>query len=136
MKNNRIDKHNIITTVLGRIAPGKYAFNFDRSMYTLDGRIIHTRFCSGGRYGVMFSLNPASLRADYELWICGHPDYYYLIPQEIIRSMYTHPRAYRDRHNPNARIVRVFEYENIVCYAKMGVKMDIEEFFCATLPED
>src|SRR5947209_4003869 len=69
-----------------------------QSSFRFPQGLVHTRFKTSGPFS--FNLNPATLRADYELWICGDPKVYYLLPITRIREMYHHPDAYIDNHHP------------------------------------
>ena len=87
--------------------------------YLVDGAMIHVRCISettitGTR--CPFNINPSTLEADFELWVCGSPNDYYLIPYPIIRSMYDDPAAYPDKAHKNIYIVNVDLVSDLVFY--------------------
>ena len=74
--------------------------------YQIGASIIHVRFCSGITE-FRFNINPNTLSADYELWICGAADQFYLIPIKILQWIYEHPNTYPDHHHPEIRVVSI-----------------------------
>lgn len=52
-----------------------------------------------------FNINPNTLSADYELWICGSAGVWYLVPIDLIGRIYSDPAAYPDHRHPEIRVV-------------------------------
>jgi hypothetical protein len=99
-----------------------------RSKFEAKGKIIHMRYCSPRRAGnpeYKFSINPNTLSADYEVWICGDENYYYLLPKDVIERMYNDPEAYVDRRHPEIRVVSVNASTDSATYARGGKKVDL-----------
>ena len=71
--------------VLSRISQGKERRLIGKATYSIGGVSGHVRYCAPPTY--KFNLNPNTLRADYELWVCGNQNDYFLIPKEVIRSL-------------------------------------------------
>src|SRR3990172_11623155 len=79
-----------------------------KDKYRFNNVVIHARFCSNNiraPYKYKFNINPNTLRANYELWICGSPEIYYLLPNSIICEFYNSPNAYVDKRHPEIKIV-------------------------------
>jgi hypothetical protein len=98
--------------------------------------IVHFRYCSprpAARWKFKVSINPNTLSADYELWICGKVAVYYLMPISFMQDIYDNPDTYADRKHPEVRPVNVDTYSHTVTYAKGGVKKSLKAYFGATL---
>jgi hypothetical protein len=119
-------------TVVNNLACGSRWAHHGRSTFQFTHGVVHARFKTSSPYS--FNLNPASLRADYELWVCGTTESYYLIPVNVVRAMYYHPDAYVDTHHPNIRVVSVDDDTHRAMFARGRTAIDIARYFLATLP--
>lgn len=120
--------------VLSAISAGASAVMYGREIYRLGSTTVHARYCSSGSGNYYkFNINPNTLRADFELWICGSRDHYYLIPMSVIEDMYKHPTAYPDNHHPKIRVVTVDQYVHSARYASPSITRDLSPYFRATL---
>ena len=116
--------------VLDRISQGKGWRSSGRSMYSINDVTVHLRHCSY-RVHSLFNINPNTLRAAYEVWICGHKvddHVYFLIPIETIRKMYDDPHAYPDRRHRKIRVVSVIAEKNEAVFASGGKALDIARY--------
>ena len=119
-------------SVLARVAPGaEWRVSGQTSYVSAAGRV-HARYKSRGPYS--FNINPATLKADYELWICGASDTYYLLPIAVVKSMYEHPDAYVDAHHPEIRVVSIDTASHRATYAAGGQSLDLTTCYQADLP--
>ena len=119
-------------SVLSKIAQRARFSSSGRSMYAVGSVQVHTRYCAGtGKY--KFNINPNTLRADYELWICGSEEDWYLVPIRVIRAMYDHPNAYPDRLHPEIRVVSVDTSDHSAIYASPSIKQDLRPYHRAVL---
>jgi hypothetical protein len=125
-------RQQIKEAVFHGIAPGETVRSSGREMYRIRGSDVHARYCAPSP-GYKFNLNRNTLRADYELWICGSAAHWYLIPVGVIRQMYGHPAAYPDRHHAKIRVVTVNINSHRVGYAAPSITLDLEPYFCAPL---
>jgi hypothetical protein len=122
--------------VLDRIASGKPWQPSGRSKFLVNGIIVHVRYCSPSKTGsplYKFNINPNTLTADYELWICGDVNNYYLIPRENIEQMYKDRDAYVDRHHEEIRVVSVNTENESATYARDGKSLDLKRYSKATV---
>lgn len=134
MPNNEITQ-----AVIDRVANGKSyrrAHGVGRNKFDVEGEIVHTRYCSpssrnNSRY--KFNINPNTLESNYELWICGDEQHYYLIPIHVIQEMYDHPEAYVDSHHAEIRVVSVDRDAHTTTYATGGEKVNLSDYFLSTL---
>jgi hypothetical protein len=65
--------------VLEEIAKGTTVEYTKKAKVRIGKSIVHFRYCSpqaAARGKFTFSINPDTLSADYELWICGKAAYY------------------------------------------------------------
>ncbi len=97
---------------------------------------MHVRFCSAsarapGKF--KFNINPNSLSADFELWVCGEANAFYLIPISFIRAIYDNPNTYQDTHHVGIKVVSVDAHEHKVMFASGGVSANLKQFFGARL---
>lgn len=122
--------------VLDRIAADKNWLPSGRAKYRIGHHVIHVRFCSADKSGsplYKFNINPNTLSADYEVWICGDADTYYLFPIRLMCQIYDDPEAYVDYHHHEIRVVSVNVNTNTVTYATGGRKMLITSYLRGTL---
>jgi len=124
---------HIKKAVFHSIAPSATVRETGREMYRIRGSDVHARFCASGFGNYKFNINPNTLRADYELWICGSDAHWYLIPVGVIRQMYGHPAAYPDKHHAKIRVVTVNVNSHRVGYAARSITLDLTPYFRAVL---
>ena len=134
MQSNRVLKEN----VLSRIAHGKQwkKVGVDRKeKWQVGDKIVHIRYRARPLYGGVYSygINPNSLEADYEVWICGDTEKYYLIPTNVIKMIYNHPDAYPDHTNPEIRVPYVHVGTHRCRYSPNGLIFDFSVYYRATL---
>ena len=136
-RTNQTELDRVKKVVLGCIAAGRSRQDTGHAKCLIGGKSLHIRYRAKSEDTpdlYIFNINPNTLTSDYELWICGSEDRYYLIPIGAIRSMYGHPAAYPDRRHPSIRIVTVDVVFHRVMFAAGAVGNDIERYFCTTLP--
>ena len=122
--------------VLNRISAGEDWVPSGRAKYRKGLHVIHVRFCSPDRFAsphYKFNINPNTLSADYEVWICGDANTYYLIPIQLMRRIYYDPQSYVDSRHPEIRVVSVNASTNTVTYATGGRTTDITPYLRRTL---
>jgi len=122
--------------VLNQICTGRNWSTTGRAKYRIDNFVIHVRYCSADIYDsprYKFNINPNTLSSDFEVWICGSSDIYYLIPIQVIRQIYEDPKAYVDYHHPEIRVVSVNVATNSVTYASGGKSKDMSQYLRGTL---
>jgi len=114
--------------VLKKLAANSNYKSQGRSKYLINNEIVHVRFCSFDKRDnsrFKFNINPNTLSSDYELWICGSSEIYYLMPIKILKEIYENPNTYIDRHHPEIRVVSLNSRENKVVYASGGQFLDL-----------
>jgi len=130
-ENNEI-KENVLST----ISKSSNYVSIGKSKYRINSKIVHIRYCStsssnGLRY--KFNINPNTLDADYELWICGDSNTYYLIPTDIMKMIYEDPDTYPDKLYPNIRVVSVDVSKDKIIYGTGGKSLKISDYFKKSL---
>lgn len=124
--------------VLNRLSGGQRWVELGKSKVKVRDAVVHVRYCSPeGRSGThfRFNINPNTLTADYELWICGDPDHYYLIPIRMVEGWHKDPAAYLDRHHADITVVSVDTSSHTLQYAARGRQADLTPLFCRTLEQ-
>lgn len=124
--------------VLSKIAEGASFIPTGRAKYRVNEKIVHVRFCSENRSTpakYKFNINPNTLSADCELWICGNEEQYYLMPLIFIKSIYDNPQTYVDYHHDNIKVVSVDIYEDIVQFASGGQSKSLSLYKRASINE-
>lgn len=126
-------QHNVKekNAVIDYLSDGKSWNSIGHSKYSISQKTIHIRFCSTDKLGTShykFNINPNTLSADYEVWICGSRETYYLLPIEILQEIYIDPDAYIDHHHPNIRIVSVKSDTHTATYARGGKKINLKKY--------
>jgi len=102
-----------------------------KAKYRIKGNTVHVRFCSTNRVApakFKFNINPNTLSADFELWVCGSSDCYYLIPTAFLKAIYDNPNTYIDRHHEEIRVVSVDTATDTVTYATGGQNQSIRKY--------
>jgi hypothetical protein len=101
------DQHK--ATVLNTLANGRAVNRADgRGTYRIGWHRVHIRFCSRDAERpdlFKFNVNAETVAANFEVWVCGSPSSWYVIPVAIVRGMYDHPRAYPDHQASTHRVV-------------------------------
>ena len=126
-------RQRIKVAVFNRIAQGETVTRCGREIYRMGEMKVHARYCAPGSEHYKFNLNPNTLRADFELWICGSAEHWYLIPIDVIRQMYDHPAAYPDNLHADIRVVTVDAQSHRVVYAAPSILLDLVPYFQATI---
>jgi hypothetical protein len=117
-------------------APGVKPVPLGSSKFRLGSHVVHTRFCSedAERPGKFkFNINPNTLSADFELWVCGSASTFYLIPIPVLKEVYEEPATYVDRAHPEIRVVSVDAHLNKAQYASGGKALDLKAYLDAKL---
>lgn len=102
-----------------------------RAKYRVSDSIVHVRFCSQNSSApdkFKFNINPNTLSADYELWVCGSASTYYLMPVSVMQTIYDDPNTYQDRHHPGIKVVSVDISSRTVTYASGGVNLNVRQY--------
>jgi hypothetical protein len=121
---------------LKAIANGAPVVTAGKAKVRVGKSVVHVRFCSEnarspGKF--KFNINPNTLSAEYELWICGSADTYYFMPVSFIRSIYDNPSTYEDRHHPGIKVVSVDAPSHSVQYATGGISASLKAYYRARL---
>ena len=117
--------------VLKHLAGGGLVTPVGKTKYRVKGSIVHVRFCSANLKApakFKFNINPNTLSADYELWVCGSSDCFYLMPIVFLRTIYDNRNTYIDRHHEEIRVVSVDTATDTVTYATEGRYESIREY--------
>ena len=124
--------------VLSIIAKGAPFIPAGRAKYRVNEKVVHVRFCSENKSSpakYKFNINPNTLSADCELWICGSEEQYYLMPMTFIKSIYDNPETYVDYHHDNIKVVSVDIYEDKVQFASGGQSESLNLYKGASIDE-
>jgi hypothetical protein len=134
MKNNQEIKEK----VLSRVANGKQWKKVSggrQEKWQIVNRIVHVKYRTRpspvGVYS--YNINPNPLEADYEIWICGDTEKYYLIPTNVMQTIYKDPDAYIDHTHPEIRIADVDVVTHRCRYARNRQKLDFSAYYQAVL---
>ena len=95
-------------SVLRKIAGYKAFKKVGRVSYEIDGNTYHIKVKTGQLKKYPFNINKAVLSADYEVYVCGTDELYYVIPVELIRKMHLDPSAMPDYTHPGLTVVDVY----------------------------
>jgi hypothetical protein len=125
------ERDRIKLEVLSSVDSNSKPVSAGRESYRLGAVTVHVRYCSTGKGKYKFNINPNSLRATHELWICGDAKHWYLLPIRVLRQMYEHPRAYPDNHHPEIRVVSVDTQIHRVGFAAGSIALDLTPYFQA-----
>jgi hypothetical protein len=121
------------------VAEGMRWVRQDGTTYRVDADTIHVRYDSPATAtgtSWPFDIGPTSLEADYDLWICGDPEDYYLIPNTIVRGMHSDsdPTAYPSLQHKDTIVANVDLVTDIITYGRQR-SLKAEVFRSVTLKE-
>lgn len=121
---------------LAKVANGASVTPAGKAKARIGNSIVHVRFCSPNKNApgkFKFKINPNTLSADYELWVCGSAHVYYLMPISFIQGIYDNPSTYVDYTHPKIRVVSVDARTHTATYAAGGVSSSLGRYLRATL---
>ena len=125
-QTGRAERREIKQMVLRSLSPDREPRWIGKAEVRVDGATVHVRYCTRA---AKFNINPTTLAADYELWICGTEEHWYLLPNSAVRAMHDHPSAYPDRRNPGYTVVSVNVHAHQAEYAAPGIALDLSSYF-------
>ena len=133
---NESAKESVLRQMSGD-RPFSIARGHGQSKWSIAGKIVHMRFCSqpeadGVTFG--YNINPNTLSSDYEVWICGRAEVYYLIPIAVVRTIYSDAGAYVDSWHPEMRVAHVHTRTHHATFSNRGSGLDFTAYFRASLP--
>jgi hypothetical protein len=77
--------------ILAKVAKGATIVPVGNAKVRVGKLLIHVRYCSTNTKApdkFKFNINPNTLSADYELWVCGNAMVYYLMPVSFLQGIY------------------------------------------------
>lgn len=125
-------------SVLERVSAGTSRSRVGRSLHRAGTRVVHVRYCStdsARSTHYKFNINPTTLIAHYELWICGSANSYFLIPMHVLKHVYEHPAAYPDRYHAGYRVVSVDLDNSLMLWGRGGRRTDLAPYKAVCIPE-
>jgi hypothetical protein len=135
MQGNEEAKAKVVATIAGTTSYRKVP----KAKYRVGDTTVHVRFRSkpkGDGVTHSFNINPNTLSADFELWICGSEDNFYLIPMSELKDIYDHPNVYRDYRHPDIRVLDVNTKSHRCTFGRNSLDRDFGAYFRATLAEE
>ena len=120
--------------LVSELAEGETPEYAGRAKFKVSAGVVHIRFCSTNSSNskqYKFNINKNTLSADFELWICGSKERWYLLPMDLIREIHQHPDAYDDNQHPGLTVVSVYSDSDEVMFARVGVRKNIREYYLA-----
>lgn len=122
------------TQVLKRIAGDNHVCQLNRHVWQVGKHRLHIKGKSNANSGMYsFNISRSVLKNNFEVWVCGNADLYYLIPIAEIRQMYEHPDAYHDNTHPALTVVTVNPFKNTAMYASDGLSVSLDVYRCTIL---
>ncbi len=122
--------------VLQNIAGARVPVPAGRALFRIGHYLVHIRYCAekdSTPTKFKFNINASTRSADFELWVCGAAESYYLIPASLISRIYDDPETYVDRTHPALRIVNVDILRHRATYARGATSADLSRYFRAQL---
>lgn len=129
-------KTEIKRLVLSHISSGRPSHRIGQEIWRCGDHTVHVRYRSRPKSkGTVFSynINPNTLRADFEVWICADPEKYYLFPIRVMKEIYGDPDTYVDYQHPEIRVAEVDVSSHRVLFGRHGKSIDGTQYFRAVL---
>ena len=128
--------NEIKAIVLRKIAGALSIRQKPKAKWQIGSALVHVRFRSepksdGATYA--FNINPNTLSAAFELWICGSADSFYLIPMSELRDIYNDPNGYRDYAHPEIRVADIQTRNHRCIYGRGNLSRDFGKFYCVPM---
>jgi hypothetical protein len=120
-------------SALQKIASGRVYLKIEKVTYEIEGKRFHIKVKTGNLKKYPFNINDTVLAADYEVYVCGTQDLYYVVPVELIKQMHTEPSAMPDNTHPGLTIIDIYPAEDIIIYGTGGKSLSIVKFRNITL---
>lgn len=79
--------------------PGPITYRIGK--HTVKARVTNAR--KKTHHNFWFSINRSILKVDYTCYICGNEKVYYVLPQDVIRSIYYSPHGKMDSKHPSIK---------------------------------
>ncbi len=114
--------------VLKKISQGKEYLRFGGVTFIIDNRKYHIKVKTGQLKKYPFNINPTVLEADFEVYVCGNDNLYYLIPITLIKEMHTDPSAMPDHRYSGYTVIDVHPGKNIIKYGTGGKFINIGKY--------
>lgn len=118
--------------VLDKIADDDEYRQIGRVSYDIAGKIFHIKVVTGKKKNYPFNINKTVLKADYEVYVCGTSELFFVIPISIVKKMHEDPNAMPDYRNKDYTVVVVKPLENKITYATKGKAINIGIYRNAT----
>lgn len=116
-----------------KIAGGRASKKVSKVTYEVEGKLFHIKVRTGQLRKYPFNINDAVLAADYEVYVCGTDDLYYMVPVELIKRMHSDPSAMPDHTHPGLTVVDIHPDDERVVYGTGGKSLSISKYKNATL---
>jgi len=114
--------------VLRRISNGYRPIKQGKVTYSINGFSFHLKVKTGISNDYPFNINDTVLSADYEVYICGDHNLFYIIPIDIIKKVHSDPNAMGDRHHPGYSIIHIMPDVDELLYAAPAQTIDITRY--------
>ena len=127
---------DVKAVVLKQISIGRPISFIGNSKWRVGTDVVHVRFRSSAKSkgtSFAYNINPNTLTADYEVWICGNAQLYYLFPISVMSTIYIDPGTYVDYRHTKIRVAEVDTYSHRQLYGRGGKSMDASPYFQKTL---
>lgn len=127
-----MDKEVVKRAVISKVFGDSKWKKIGKANYSNGTYLVHIRYCSPDRNNsphYKFSIYPSTLNADFDVWVCGDEENYYLLPQNLINQLYNEPTAYVDSHHPEARVLSIFLDSHTAMYATGGSTVNLRSYF-------
>ena len=122
--------------VLAAISMGNKPIPLPKAKWLIGIVIVHVRYRSSPKSrGTVYSfnINPNTLTADFEIWICGDATRFFVFPIDVMRTIYDDPDSYPDYTHPSIRIAEVDVSSRRLLFGRGGKDMDASRYYGASL---
>ncbi len=126
----------IKTKVLAAISKGNKPIPMPKAKWRVGGAIVHVRYRSSPKSrGTVYSfnINPNTLTANFEVWICGDATRFFVFPIDVMRAIYYDPDTYTDYTHPNIRVAEVDLSSRRLLFGRGGKDMDASRYYGASM---
>lgn len=120
---------------LKTIAADKRIVRLPRANVGIGDKTVHVQFRPEPKTAPdiwSFNVNKNILLADFDVWVCGTGESYYLVPKNVVREIYNVADGWTDSTYPDIKVVQI-DRQSHVCSYREAPGMDFSAYYQARL---
>lgn len=120
---------------LRKIAGDRPIARMPRATVMIGRQTVHAQFSAAPKTAPdtwSFHVNKNILLADFDVWVCGTGESYYLVPKDASREIYNAADGWSDSAHPDVKLVEI-DRQSHICVYRAGQGIDFSAYYQASL---